>query len=124
MELSWALTPTHTRPSPALKGDLQVLFSALVSNLKAKGTISQASGQKPEVGLGSAGQTHFTFESLPSRVPWFLLPGVPKEKASSRIASADVITVTGLGLWLKGVTVAGLLSFLHLLPLIEYDQHP
>lgn len=54
-------------------------------------------------------------------MPWFLLPGVPKEKAPSRVASADVTTVTGLGLWLKGALVVRLLSFPHL---IEYDQYP
>lgn len=57
-------------------------------------------------------------------MPWFLLPGVPKEKAPSHVASADVTTVTGLELWLKGVSVVRLLSFPCLLPLIEYDQYP
>lgn len=57
-------------------------------------------------------------------MPWFLLPDVPKEKAPSCVASVDVIAVTGLGLWLKEVSVVGRLSFPHLLPLIECDQHP
>lgn len=56
-------------------------------------------------------------------MPWFLLPGVPKEKAPRRVSNADVTTVTGLGLWLKGVLVVQLLSFPHVL-LIEYDQYP
>lgn len=55
-------------------------------------------------------------------MPWFLLLGVPKEKASSRVASTDVTSVTVLGLWLKGALVVQLLSFPPLLPLIEYDQ--
>lgn len=56
-------------------------------------------------------------------MPWFLLPGVPKEKAPRHVANADVTTVTGLGLWLKGVLVVRLLSFPHVL-LIEYGQYP
>lgn len=55
-------------------------------------------------------------------MPWFPLPGIPKGKALSRVDSADVTPVTGLGLWLKGGSVVQLLSSPCLLPLIEYDQ--
>lgn len=51
-----------------------------------------------------------------------MLPGIPKEEAPSRVVSADVTPVTGLGLWLKGVLVVQLLSSPCLLPLIEHDQ--
>lgn len=55
-------------------------------------------------------------------MPWFPLPGISKGEAPSRVASADVTTVTGPGLWLKGASEVQLVSFPCLLPLIEYDQ--
>lgn len=55
---------------------------------------------------------------------WFPLLGIPKEKALSHVADPDITIVTELGLWLKGVLVVQLLSFLCLLPLIEYNRYP
>jgi hypothetical protein len=58
-------------------------------------------------------------------MPWFLFPSVCKEKVPSSVASADVMTVKGLGLWLVGVfLVVQLLSCPPLLPVIEYGQDP
>lgn len=74
---------------------------------------------KPEVALGLCQATvlHFWFVTKPS----VLLPGVPKEKVSSHVASVDVMSITGWGLWLAGISAAWF--FLPpLLPWIEAES--